>query len=87
MEISPIPGIRNLPAAKAPPAAMGLSAVFDIENFARIGDETYTPHGAKSAGGHEDEFDDDPDDENNEGVGQPKLRALEDRSRQINFFA
>jgi hypothetical protein len=85
MEIGPIPGIRNVPAIKAPPADMGLSTVFDIENFARIGDETYTPSGGKSAGGREDEFDDPADDEE-----EPELRAksLADAPiRQISFFA
>jgi hypothetical protein len=84
MEIAPIAGIRNLPVIKAPPADMGLSAVFDIENFARIGNETYTPSGAKSAGGREDEFDDPADDEEPER----RVRVLEDGpARQISFFA
>jgi hypothetical protein len=85
MEIGPIPGIRTVPAIKAPPADLGLSAVFDIENFARIGDETYTPSGGKSAGGSEDEFDDPAEDEE-EPEPQAKLRA-EAPARQISFFA
>ncbi len=85
MEISPISGIRNLPVAKAPPADAGLSAVFDIENFARIGDETYSPGGGKSAGGREDEFDDPADDADEP---QPEFMAREDgQIRQISFFA
>ena len=84
MEIGPVTGIRNVPVIKAPPADMGLSAVFDIENFARIGDETYTPNSGKSAGGREDEFDDPLVEEESE----PKIKAVEEGpSRQISFFA
>ena len=67
MEISPIAGIRNLPVARTPPVDTELAGVFDIENFARIGDETYTPGGSKSAGGSEDEFDEPDKDEEEEG--------------------
>ena len=84
MEIGPVIGIRNVPVLKAPPADMGLSAVFDIENFARIGDETYSPNGGKSAGGREDEFDDPLDEEESES----RINAVEEGpSRQISFFA
>ena len=82
MEISPIPGIRALPVVKAPTADFGLNPLFDIENSARIGDETYTPHGAKSAGGREDEFDDPLDD--------PETQARphsETPRRSISIFA
>lgn len=61
MDIGPIRPIRSLPVAKTPPPNPELSGVFDIENFARIGDETYTPSVVRSAGGHEDEFDDPAD--------------------------
>ena len=84
MEISPIAGIRNLPVAKAPAADAGLSAVFDIENFASIGDETYSPSGGKSAGGREDEFEDPAD----EGEAPAATTALDEGpARQISFFA
>ncbi len=56
MDIGPIRPIRSLPVTKAPPANPELSAVFDIENFARVGDETYTPGGGHSAAA-DDEFD------------------------------
>ena len=55
MEISPIPGIRALPAVKAPPADPRLSAVFDIENSSGAGDDTYSGSGRKAAGGQDDE--------------------------------
>jgi hypothetical protein len=85
MEIGPVTGIRNVPVIKAPPADMGLSAVFDIENFARIGDETYTPSDGKSAGGREDEFDDPLVEED---VQEPSAKFLDDAPRrQVSFFA
>ena len=86
MEISPITGVRDLPARNAPPVEMEmeLSAVFDIENYARIGDETYTPHGGKSAGGHEDEFDDPIDDD--DPVPKARMRAGGPEGK-ISFFA
>ncbi len=55
MEISPIPGIRALPAVKAPPANSRLFAVFDIENSSGAGDDTYSGSGRKAAGGQDDE--------------------------------
>ena len=55
MEISPIPGIRALPAVKAPPVDPRLSAVFDIENSSGPGDDTYSGNGRKAAGGQDDE--------------------------------
>ena len=55
MEIGPIPGIRALPAVKAPPADPRLSAVFDIENSSGAGDDTYSGSGRKGAGGQDDE--------------------------------
>jgi len=82
MEISPIPGIRALPAVKAPPAALGVSPLFDIENSGRTGDETYTPQPAKAAGGREDEFDDPTDDP------EARPRSLDGAPRpRISIFA
>ena len=85
MEIGPVTGIRNVPVLKAPPADMGLSAVFDIDNFARIGDETYSPSDGKSAGGREDEFDEPLVDE--EEPGQGAIPLAEGLSRRISFIA
>ena len=58
MEIAPIPGIRAVPAVKAPPADARLSAVFDIENSSGPGDDTYSGSGRKAAGGQDDEAED-----------------------------
>ncbi len=58
MEIGPIPGIRAVPAVKAPPANAGLSAVFDIANSPGAGDDTYSGSGRKATGGQDDETED-----------------------------
>jgi len=84
MEIGPVTGIRAVPMIKAPPADPGLSGVFDIENFARAGDETYTPSAGKSAGGREDEFDDPVE----EDEAEAHTRIHEDgKGRKISIFA
>jgi hypothetical protein len=83
MEISPIAGIRALPIMKALPADYGLSPVFDMESLAKIGDETYSPSGGKSAGGREDEWDDLEDE-----AALSRARAMEEgQGRQISYFA
>jgi hypothetical protein len=84
MQIGPVIATRTMPLEKAPPADSGTAAVFDIENFARIDDETYTPSGGRSATGQEEEFDDPEElDEAERGT-----KAAEDgSSRKINFFA
>jgi len=84
MEISPIPGIRTMPSFKAQRMDSELSAVIDIDNCAKIGDETYTPSGGKSAGGGEDEFDD-FEEENDED--ELKAKSAGNADRQISFFA
>lgn len=64
MEIGPIPGIRGIAAPQTAKASTQLSGVFDIENYARIGDETYTPSQSRSNSGQEDyadEWDDELD--------------------------
>jgi hypothetical protein len=58
MEIGPIPGIRTLPAVKAPPADPRLSAVFDIESPAKPGDDAGTGSRKKASGAEEDEDND-----------------------------
>jgi hypothetical protein len=84
MEIGPVTSIRALPVVRPLPADPELSGVFDIENFARIGDETYSPSGGKSAGGGEDEFDDPAVEDEDEF--QPRV-ADPAPPHQISFFA
>jgi hypothetical protein len=83
MEISPVIGIVSLPVIKAPPADIGLPAVYDIENTARISDETYTPSGGKSAGGNDD-FDEQADEEEPESEAKPNEDGP---NTQISIFA
>jgi len=53
MEISPIPGIRMIPAVKTPPAETALKAHFEIDASARAGDDSYTGGSKKGAGAEE----------------------------------
>jgi hypothetical protein len=96
MEISPIAGIVSLPVIKAPPPDLTLVVVSDVENTARIGDETYSPSGGPSEGdGAEDEFDESATEDQTEPEDQaqtetePKRKAvpLEEGAVQISFFA
>jgi hypothetical protein len=93
MEISPIAGIRAMPVVKSPPAEPELTAVFDIDNSARIGDETWTPSDSKQGRGSEDDGSDDEfvefdDPADLEAEGEPAVFRVEgSKSRQISFFA
>jgi hypothetical protein len=89
MEISPISGIRALPALKAKSADVGPAAVFDIENFVRIDDETYSPGGGKSASGAEDEALEEEIEETEDGEEAGYAMRAADRKmvRKINYFA
>jgi hypothetical protein len=89
MEIGPIIGIRAFPFLKSPPPDADLSAVFDIENTARTGDETYSSSNQESARGAEDDaLEDDfgslSGDDQAEAPSSPVSKTL---SRQISFFA
>ena len=55
MEISPITGIRTMPVVKTPPVNSELTAVFDIETPARMGDDGYTSSEEKHASADDDE--------------------------------
>jgi hypothetical protein len=87
MEISPISGIRVLPVWKTPTTDPELAGVFDIENFARIGDETYSPSENRSA----NNFSDDDDNFDEKPAGQQMESAMavyESRfGRRISIFA
>ena len=58
MEIAPIPGIRALPAVRAPQADMRAPAVFDIDPSAKPGDGSEQGNGRKAAGAEESDGDD-----------------------------
>jgi hypothetical protein len=55
MEISPVIGVRILPTVKAPSNEAVVSAEFDIQPAAWLGDDSYTESGKKAAGGDEPE--------------------------------
>lgn len=57
MEISPIPGIRVLPLARAKPVDPELSAVFEIEAAGRPADDSFSRQVRKAAGAEESDED------------------------------
>jgi hypothetical protein len=58
MEIAPIPGIRALPAVRAPQAEIRPPSIFDIDASARPGDDGERRGGRKAAGAEESDEDD-----------------------------
>lgn len=56
MEIGPVPGIRFVAYNKTAPAVLGPQRVLDMENYAHISDESYTPSYEASDSGMEDGF-------------------------------
>ena len=88
MEISPISGVRALPALKGRPSHMELTALSDIEELARTGDETYTPSNGSQASVAEDEVDlieDAPEEEEPEQADTVPIQT--DPGGAISFFA
>jgi len=82
MEIAPIPGIRALPAVKAPQAGFGLPEVIDVGKSARPGDGEEQRNGRKAAGAEENDKDDlmlDAEPEAGEGA--------EGSSSRVDYFA
>jgi hypothetical protein len=89
MEISPITGIRAMPIVKTPPVDSDLTAVFDIESPARMGDDGYTPSEEKRASADDDE---EAEDESavgtdSEEAGRATGAIPADAGGQISFFA
>lgn len=78
MEISPVPGIRAVPAVQAKAAAFGLPVVFETEFLSRTGDETYPPTNGNPAGGDEDAFDEPQDEDKEEPVSDTRIWAIQD---------
>jgi len=54
MEISPIPGIRAVPAVKASKNDLRLSAVFDIESALGPQQDTFLNNSKEMSGGQDD---------------------------------
>ncbi len=84
MEISPIAGIRAMPVVKIPPADPELSALFEIENSAGPGDDSYSGSGKKAGGGQDAESDELEDGIEAESSGHA---AENGQGAQINYFA
>jgi hypothetical protein len=83
MEIGPIPGIRAVPAVKAPQGDLRPPAIFDIDASAKPGEGGRQANGRKAAGAEEDEEDDqmlDGDPDASEPLG-------EIAARQVDYFA
>jgi hypothetical protein len=85
MEIGPIPAIHAVPVTSSRGNGLDVSAIFEVKDSSRAGDETYNGKGKEPAGGQDDETDE-PLDEDNElesDVPMPQYSS----GRQINFFA
>ncbi len=84
MEISPIPGIRAMPVVKIPPKESGLSKVFDVENSAKPGDDSYSGSRKKAAGGEDEEAEELEQGSEAEAGAQT---VEEGQSGKVDFFA
>jgi hypothetical protein len=89
MEISPISGIRALPVLKPRSNEAELAFLPDVQESARMDDETYTPSDEEqeSAAGAEpeEEFTDAPDGDEREQQDAPAIQPGAERA--ISFFA
>lgn len=86
MEISPIIGVRVLPAVKPAPRQEGPTALFDLEAIARTGDDYYSGGSKKAAGAEEndeDELDMNLENEDDSSVDSEERKV----STGISFFA
>jgi hypothetical protein len=84
MEIGPITGIRPYPTARFKERDAEMSAVFEVENLGRAGEESYSSShedgtsGQEGEGGHGDGF---------EPEELPRLSTEVGQVNQVNFFA
>jgi len=84
MELSPIPGIRALPAVRAPQADTRAPAIFDIDASAKPGDGREQRNGRKGAGAEENE----EDELLLEGKSEASSEEQEGSpARQVDYFA
>ena len=82
MEISPILGIRAMPALKPPKNDPQLNAVFDVENTIGPQQDTLSKNEGKMAGGQDDESADE------EAAAEPSAdSAVSDKGLSVNVFA
>ena len=89
MEISPIPGIRALPAVKAERAEMRPPSFFDVVASAKPGDGNGQGSRRKAAGAEEDDAENEEDglmlDGESELTGGDAREAVP--ARQVDYFA
>jgi len=83
MEIAPIPGIRGLPAVKAPQGDFRPPEVFDLDGAARPGDSDRQRGGRKASGAEEN----DEDDLMLEAETEPGETLGADSARSVDYFA
>jgi len=84
MEIAPIPGIRALPAVRAPQAEMRAPAIFDIDPSSRPCADAEQRSRKKAAGAEENEDDDLALEGETAGGGVDLEKAP---ARQVDYFA
>jgi hypothetical protein len=84
MEIAPIPGVRALPAVRAPQSEMRAPAIFDIDSSSRPGDGMEQRGRRKAAGAEENEEDDLTLEDEATGSG---VDLEETPARQVDYFA
>jgi hypothetical protein len=94
MGISPITNLIPLSVARPIPTALEPLPMERVENSARIGDETYSPSGGKSARGSEDDAPEESgcEDDLGELKDEPSVNQTEQSTeitptRGISFFA
>ncbi len=84
MEIAAIPGIRALPAVRAPQGDMRAPAIFDIDPSSRPGDGAEQRNRRKAAGAEENEEDEFAL-EGETAVDGEDLKAPQ--TKQVDYFA
>jgi hypothetical protein len=87
MEIAPIPGIRALPAVKAPQGNFRPPEIFDIEGSARPGDSEGQRNGRKGSGAEENDKDDLMEDDLMLDAETDSGAEAEGGPRQVDYFA
>ncbi len=88
MEISPVSGLRDLPAAKPVASRLGVAAVFEVEPEAKIGNATHAPSSVKPPRGLEDGKSDDDLEEEDEGEPGYTMRATRSRTgSKVDYYA
>jgi hypothetical protein len=83
MEITPIPGIRALPAERSSKGSLGAPEVLDIEGSVKPGDGERQGGGKKASGAEEN----DEDDLLREAETESGETSGEDSPHSVDYFA